>query len=188
MATLTALFDACVLYPQTLRDLLLNLARTNLFRARWTDLINDEWTRKLLEKNPGKADRVARTLALVNQSVEDCLITDYEEIIPTLQLPDPDDRHVLAAAIVGQSDLIITLNLDDFPPEKLKPFGVEAQHPDTFIAYLIGLDQEAVCDAIRRMRERYKNPPMTPAEYLDSLDKKGLTKSAGLLQDLLDWI
>ena len=57
------------------------------------------------------------TSALVNQSVEDCLISDYEEIIPTLQLPDPDDRHVLAVAIVGQADLIITLDLDDFPPE-----------------------------------------------------------------------
>jgi len=77
VGTLTALLDACVLYPQTLRDLLLNLARTDLFRARWTDLINDEWTRKLLEKNPGKADRVVRTRALVNQSVENCLISDY---------------------------------------------------------------------------------------------------------------
>lgn len=77
MATLTALLDACVLYPQTLRDLLLNLARTDLFRARWTELINDEWTRKLLEKNPGKADSVVRTRALVNQSVENCLISDY---------------------------------------------------------------------------------------------------------------
>ncbi len=188
MATLTALLDACVLYPQTLRDLLLNLARTDLFRARWTDLINDEWTRKLLEKNPGKADSIVRTRALVNQSVENCLISDYEEIIPTLQLPDPDDRHVLAAAIVGQADLIITLNLDDFPPEKLEPFGIEAQHPDTFVAHLIGLDQEAVCAAIRRMRERYKNPPMTAVEYLDSLDKKGLTRSAGLLRAFLDRI
>jgi predicted nucleic acid-binding protein len=114
--TLTALFDACVLYPQTLRDVLLSLARTGLFRARWTDLINEEWTRKLLENNPGKTDRVARTLALVNQSVDDCLISGYEELIPTLQLPDPDDRHVLAAAIAGRADLIITLNLSDFPP------------------------------------------------------------------------
>jgi len=188
VATLTALLDACVLYPQTLRDLLLNLARTDLFRARWTDLINDEWTRRLLEKKAGKADSVVRTRALVNQSVENCLISDYEAIIPTLQLPDPDDRHVLAAAIVGQADLIITLNLDDFPPEELEPFGIEAQHPDTFVAHLIGLDQEAVCAAIRRMRERYKNPPMTAAEYLDSLDKKGLTRSALLLRAFLDRI
>jgi hypothetical protein len=186
VATLTALFDACVLYPQTLRDLLLNLARTDLFRARWTDLINEEWTRKLLEKNPGKEDRVARTLALVNQSVEDCLISGYEELIPTLELPDPDDRHVLAAAIVGQADLIITLNLDDFPPERLGPYGIEAQHPDTFVATLIALNQETVSAAIRRMRERYKNPPMTATEYLDSLEKKGLSRSASLLRAFLD--
>jgi predicted nucleic acid-binding protein len=147
VATSTELLDACVLYPQTLRDLLLNLARTNLFRARWTDLINDEWTRNLLEKHPDKADQVARTLALVNRSVEDCFISDYEEVIPTLQLPDPDDRHVLAAAIVGQANVIITLNLDDFPPEQLDPFGIEAQHPDTFVAHLIALDPEVVCAA-----------------------------------------
>jgi hypothetical protein len=188
VATLTALLDACVLYPQTLRDLLLNLARTNLFRARWTDLINEEWTRKLLEKNPGKADRVARTLALVNQSVEDCLIGGYEEVIPTLQLPDPDDRHVLAAAIVGQAGVIITLNLEDFPSESLEPFGIEAQHPDMFVAHLIGLNQELVCAAIRRMREGYRNPPMTAAEYLDSLEKKGLSRTVGLLRACLDRI
>ena len=57
--------------------------------------------------------------------MENCLISDYEEIIPTLKLPDPDDRHVLAAAIVGQADLIITFNLDDFPPDELEPFGIE---------------------------------------------------------------
>ena len=188
LATSTALFDACVLYPQTLRDLLLNLARTGLFHARWTDLINAEWTRKLLEKNPGKADRVARTLALVNQSVEECLISGYEDVIPTLQLPDSDDRHILAAAIVGGVDVIVTLNLDDFPPERLEPFGIEAQHPDMFVAHLIGLDQAVCCAAIRRMRERYRNPSMTPAEYVNSLEKKGLSRSADLLGALSDQI
>jgi len=188
LATSTALFDACVLYPQTLRDLLLNLARTGLFHARWTDLINAEWTRKLLEKNPGKADRVARTLALVNQSVEDCLISGFEDVIPTLQLPDPDDRHVLAAAIVGHIDLIVTLNLDDFPPKQLEPFGIEAQHPDMFVAHLIGLDQAVCCAAIHRMRERYRKPPMTAAEYVNSLRKKGMSRSADLLRVLLDEI
>jgi len=188
VSPVTALLDACVLYPQTLRDLLLNLARTGLFRARWTDRINEEWTRKLLEKNPGKADRVARTLALVNQSVEDCLIFDYDEVISTLQLPDPDDRHVLAAAIVGQANVIVTLNLNDFPPAQLEPYGIEAQHPDTFVAHVISLDQEAVCAAIRQMRERYKNPPMTAAEYLHSLETKGLCRSAGLLRTFIDQI
>jgi len=188
LAISTALFDACVLYPQTLRDLLLNLARTDLFRARWTDRINQEWTRKLLEKNPGKADRVARTLALVNQSVQDCLISGFEDVIPTLQLPDPDDRRVLAAAIVGRADVIVTLNLDDFPSEQLEPFGIEAQHPDRFVAHLIGRDRAVVCAAIRRMRERYRNPPMTAAEYVNSMEKKGMSRSADLLRDVLEEI
>lgn len=188
MASLTVLFDACVLYPQTLRDLLVSLARTDLFRARWTDEINAEWTAKLLARNPGKSDRVARTLELVNQSVEDCLVTGYEDLVPTLEIPDPNDRHVLAAAIVAHADIIVTLNLSDFPPERLEPFGIDAQHPDQFVMGLLGLDQATVCAAIQRMRGRYRNPPMTAQEYVDSLDRKGLAKTAELLRGLLDEI
>jgi len=188
LATFTALFDACVLYPQTLRDLLLTLARTDLFRARWSAQINEEWAAKLLVKNPAKADRVARTVELVNQSVEDCLITGYEDLIPTLELPDPDDRHVVAAAILGRADVIVPLNLTDFPPEPLAAFGIVAQHPDTFIARLIDLDREVVCDAIRQMRERYKNPPLTAHEYVESLEKKGLLKTANLLRGYVEQI
>ena len=84
--------------------------------------------------------------------------------------------------------MIVTLNLDDFPRDQLEPFGIEAQHPDTFVAYVINLDQEAACAAIRRMRERYKNPPVTAAEYVDSLEKKGLSRTAGLLLGFFDQI
>ena len=171
-----------------LRDLLLSLAQTDLFRARWTDQINEEWTRALLARNPNKAARVARTLTLVNQSVEDCLISGYESLIPTIELPDPNDRHVLAAAIVGEAHLIITFNLSDFPPERLEPFELEARHPDTFVQRLIESEPEVSCAAIRRMRTRYKNPPMTAAEFLDSLPRKGLERTADSLRNFVDQI
>ena len=93
--------------------------------------------------SPGIQTRSSvRTLTLVNQSVEDCLISGYESLIPTIELPDPTDRHVLAAAIVGEANLIITFNLSDFPPERLEPFELEARHPDTFVQRLIESEPE----------------------------------------------
>ena len=134
MASYSVLLDARVLYPQTLRDLLLSLAGTGLFHARWTERINQEWVEKLLLKNPDRRVQVLRTLELVNRSVEDCLITGYEHLIESVVLPDPDDRHIVAAALVGGVDVIVTDNLADFPTDVLSPLGMEAQHPDDFLA------------------------------------------------------
>ena len=108
MVSYFVLLDACVLYPQTLRDLLLSVASTGLFQARWTERINEEWVEKLLLKNPARRLQVLRTLELVNKSVEDCLITGYEHLIESIVLPDPDDRHVVAAAVAGGVDAIET--------------------------------------------------------------------------------
>lgn len=93
------IYDACVLYPAPLRDLLMRLATTGLFAARWTSLIHDEWTRSLLSRRPELADKLSRTVELMNQAVPDALVTGHEPLIEGLTLPDPDDRHVLAAAI-----------------------------------------------------------------------------------------
>src|SRR5688572_3159148 len=95
-----AIYDACVLYPMSLRDLLVRLAMTNLFRGRWTDEILDECFRNILAKRPDlSASALERTRALMNLAVRDCLVTGYEPLIAGLELPDADDRHVLAAAI-----------------------------------------------------------------------------------------
>lgn len=98
----------------------MELAGTGLFCARWTNRIHDEWIESLLE-NESKRERakLERTRGLMNAAVLDCLIADYEPLIPCLTLPDPDDRHVLAAAIRGRADAIVTFNLEDFPPEYL---------------------------------------------------------------------
>ena len=96
----TAVYDACVLYPAPLRDLLLRLGAAGLFRARWSKEINAEWSRKLLENRTDiPAERIGKLVGLVNDSVPDCLVTGHEHLVGGLQLPDPDDRHVLAAAI-----------------------------------------------------------------------------------------
>lgn len=184
MASFTAIYDACTLYPAPLRDLLMHLALTDLFRARWTDQIHDEWIRSVLADRPDlKPEQLRRTRSLMDAHVRDCLVTGYEELIEGLTLPDPADRHVLAAAIRGSASVIVTFNLDDFPPEYLDKFGIEAQHPDQFITHLIDLAPAAVCAAAKRHRASLKNPPKAVDEYLGALAKQHLPETVRRLRE-----
>lgn len=103
--------------------------------------------------------------------VLDCKVTGYRELIPSLTLPDPDDRHVLAAAIRANAHVIVTFNLKDFPAESLESYDVEAQHPDDFVRHLIDLSPGAVCGAVRRQRANLRKPPLSPDELLDKLEQ-----------------
>lgn len=183
MSGFTALFDACVLYPAPLRDLLMRLAQTGLFRARWTEQIHDEWINALLRTRPELASKLPGTRQKMNEAVNDCLVTGYEPLIDGLTLPDPDDRHVLAAAIRGRADVIVTLNLADFPEQELDRFGIEPQHPDEFITHLIDLHAGAVIDAVRRQRRALKNPPYSVDELLECLRKQQLTETVLRLRE-----
>ena len=129
-----AVYDANILYPAPLRDLFIRLAQAGLVRGRWTETIHDEWVRNVLKDNPHlSSERLARTRTLMNEAVRDSVINGYEDLIDSLTLPDPDDRHVLAAAIHGDAEVIVTFNLKDFPAATLDHFGIEAQHPDAFL-------------------------------------------------------
>lgn len=175
MATFTALYDSCVLYPAPLRDFLMRLALTDLFRARWTDQIHEEWIGAVLKERPDlKREQLERTRALMNTHVRDCLVVGYEPLINGLDLPDPNDRHVVAAAIRARADVIVTFNLKDFPNPYLAGFGMEAQHPDEFVSHLIDLAPGAVCAAIKRQREGLRNPSKSVEELLDALSRQGL--------------
>lgn len=174
----TAVFDACVLYPAPLRDFLMWLSLSGRFRARWTAQIHDEWVRNLLKNRPElDAANLQRTVDLMNQAVPDAMVTGHEELIVGLNLPDPDDRHVLAAAIRCGASVIVTFNEKDFPHEKLAPFGVEVQHPDEFIDNLFDLDQAAVVAAAQKQRHTLKNPPIDVDRYLEILLKQGLIRT-----------
>jgi hypothetical protein len=183
--TFTVVFDACVLYPNDLRDLLLELANQRVFLARWTEQIHDEWTRHLKANRPDidpkKIDYVRQ---LMNESVPNCLVAGYEPLISGLSLPDPNDRHVLAAAIVAKAGAIVTLNAKHFPQAALAPYGIEAQHPDDFLVYQFDLAPGAVCEAVRRLRKRLKRPPMDVEEYLQFLTKHQLPGFVGRLRSL----
>jgi predicted nucleic acid-binding protein len=180
----TVVFDACVLYPALLRNVLLQLATTELFRARWTDAIHDEWTRSLLADKPDiDADKVAILRQQMNDAVPDCIVTGYEPLVDALHLPDPNDRHVVAAAIRCRAEVIVTSNLRDFPDQALAPLGIRAEHPDEFVLHLIDLAPAAVCIAIKTVRARLKRRPHSASELLDRLSEQGLVGSASKLAD-----
>lgn len=189
MVTFTALYDACVLYPAPLRDLLMELAGRGLFRARWTNEIHREWIDNLLENEPHRdRAKLERTRDLMNQAVLDCLITGYEDLIEGLTLPDPGDRHVLAAAIRGRADVIVTTNLKHFPASALEQYGIEAQHPDEFISDVFDLNKEAVYAAAKAQRSRLKKPPVPVDEFLLTLEKQGLVETVAELRKAIDLI
>jgi hypothetical protein len=175
----TAFYDASVLYPAPLRDLLMRLALTDLFRAKWSALVHEEWMAALLHDRPDLTrQQLERTRQLMDVHVRDCLVEDFESLINALHLPDPRDRHVLAAAICGRADVIVTRNLRDFPADTLTPYGIVAQHPDTFITHLIDLNPGAVVEAAREHRASLRNPPKDVEEYLSTLERQGLTQTA----------
>jgi len=179
----TVVYDACVLYPAPLRDLLMHLALSDLYRARWSDMIHDEWTRNVLAIRPDLTqDQLTRTRQLMNTHVRDSLVTGFEYLIPSINLPDPDDRHVAAAAIHSGASLIVTFNLKDFPAAALKPYNLAAQHPDDFIVDLLDLHPASVLEAAASHRRSLKNPPKTADEYLDTLLAQGLTQSVAVMR------
>ncbi len=179
----TVVYDACVLYPAPLRDLLMHLALSDLYRARWSDLIHDEWTRNVLANRPDLTqDQLNRTRRLMNANVRDSLVTGFEYLIPSINLPDPDDRHVAAAAIHSGASLIVTFNLKDFPADALKPYNLAAQHPDDFIVDLLDLHPAGVLESAASHRRSLKNPPKTADEYLDTLLAQGLTQSVAVMR------
>ena len=186
MAGFTAFYDANVLYPAELRNLLMHLALIGVFRAKWSADVHEEWISSLLKKRPDLTrDKLERTRILMDQHAVDALVTGYEDLIPGLQLPDPDDRHVLAAAIRGHADVIVTINLRDFPSDIIGPFGIEAQHPDEFILHLLDLAPGAVVAAAENHRHSLKNPPKTVSEYLETLERQGLTQTVSVLREYM---
>jgi predicted nucleic acid-binding protein len=182
---LIVLCDACVLYPNYLRDIVIQLATTDLFQAKWTEQIHDEWIRNLLKNRPDiTLEQLQALKQKINRSVPDCLITDFEYLIPTLKLPDFDDRHVLAAAIRAKADVIVTFNLKDFPGAILSNHDIVAQHPDDFIADLLDLYPWQVLEAVEAIQTRLKKPPVDFDEYLTILVNQGLPTTVEIIRQL----
>lgn len=173
---IVAFYDANVLYSATLRDTLMYLALSSLIEAKWTAIVQAEWLHHIVQNRPDlEQSKLERTQALMNLAVPNALVEGFESLIETLILPDPADRHVLAAAIHCKANVIVTANLKDFPHSTLEIFGVEALHPDEFICRLLEINAAAVIAALKLQREAMKYPAMDVDAFLQMLEHKGLT-------------
>jgi len=131
-------------------------------------------------------EQLQRTRKLMDESVPDCLVTGYEGMIDSLHLPDPDDRHVLAAAIRCQAGVIVTANIRDFPSTVLAEHGIDAQHPDDFVSHLHDLAPAAVCTAVRSQRTSLRNPPCSVDALLETFLSLGLASTVARLEGMKD--
>ena len=167
----------------------MHLALTGLFQARWTEQIHEEWIRNLHEDRPELSlAKLERVRDLMNAHAEDSLVTDYEDLIDALVLPDPGDRHVLAAAIRAKAGLIVTYNLADFPANSLQPYGIKAEHPDAFVLRLLEMNPERVVQAVRDQRQTLRNPQVTAEELLTTLEKQRVPQTVSKLRQFADAI
>ena len=178
--------DANVLYPYTKRDALLRFAEAGLFRARWSTKILDEWTRNILRNKPELEQSIKSQVDAMTEAFPEACVDGGEELIRALDLPDPDDRHVLASAIVVGAEQIVTDNLKDFPENKLDEYGITAVSADDFLSSTFELYEAEALKAIRKMRIDYNNPPFTQSEFIIHLQSNGLPQLAAMLKPYIE--
>jgi predicted nucleic acid-binding protein len=182
---IAAFLDANVLYPATLRSVLLELGRVKAFRILWSEQVHQEWMAALKRRHPEiPPERIIRLRAIMNAYVEDATVTGHEPLIEGLRLPDPDDRHVLAAAIRGGANLIVTSNERDFPAAALVAHNIEAISPDRFLLRLLEQEPRLVLAALEADRADLVNPPLTQVQYFTALEGSGLVVTASTLRVL----
>jgi len=186
----TALLDANVLYSVAISDALMEVAATGIYAAKWSKAIDDEWVRNLA-KNKKRAETDFHTRRdSMHDACPDWEVPEegWKLIEPCLSLPDLNDRHVLAAAVAGHADSIVTINIKDFPSSILDPLGITALHPDEFLLQQLQLEPLVVLPAFKAMRARLKNPAFTPEKFVDAMERNGLIQTAAFLGQALQLI
>jgi hypothetical protein len=172
-----AVFDACILYPFHLRNVIVQAAVDRLVHARWTDEIHDEWMRNLVANVPNlSVERLNATKQLMAIALPDAMILGYERHIETISLPDPDDRHVVAAAIEAKATHILTWNLRHFPARVLKAYGLVRQTPDAFLADLYDQVPQLLLASLANARRNLSKSGLSAEEFLNMLREQKLTQ------------
>jgi predicted nucleic acid-binding protein len=184
VSSFVALLDANVLFSYPVAVTLLDLAEQRMFRPAWSDEIHEEWIRAVVRKRPTAEDRLRRMSAAMNAAFPDARVTGYGRLVAALELPDPNDRHVLAAAIRAKAGVIVTANERDFPVDVLAGFQMTTQHPDVFLGHLIDLAPAVVREQFVRRVESLKQPPTSLDDYITKLERAGLPASAAQLRTL----
>lgn len=184
-ARYTALLDACVLFPAPVADALMSLHVAGLFFARWTARIDEEWLRAVLRDRPELQGKLGRRRDAMRAAVPDweVPVEACDALAASLTLPDKDDVHVLAAAIAGHADCIVTANRKHFPAEVMHRHGLEVIHPDDFIVFQLDLDPYPALAAFKDMRGRLRNPALDAEPFIQTLERNALTVTAQRLRE-----
>jgi predicted nucleic acid-binding protein len=178
-----AVYDACVLYPFHLRNVLIQCAFDGLFEARWTDDIHDEWMRNLAANTHTlPIERLEATRDRMKTVLPEADVANYRPLVADLRLPDPDDRHVLAVAIAGKASVIVTWNLKDFPAQDLFPYGVTSHSPDDFLTDLHAAFPDALLSSVKRARHNLRKTTPSVEAFIDALQQSGLKKFSDVLR------
>jgi predicted nucleic acid-binding protein len=186
MSSFAAVLDANVLYSLPLTSVLLELAEARLYRPIWSEDIHAEWIRAVRRTRPDIApEKLARRRAAMDEALPDACVAGYGRLVGALELPDPGDRHVLAAAIRARAQVIVTFNEKHFPAEVLAEFDLRTQHPDTFLRHLIDLAPSVVRARLVNAAGVLRRPPMTMEEYIAMIERQSLPESAAALRELL---
>lgn len=179
-----AVLDANVLYPATLRSLLIDLAVLRAYEAHWTALIQQEWQRNLLKNRPElEPQKLRKVEELMNKALPTALIPDCEAASEDVKLPDHDDVHVVAAALAAGAEVIVTANLRDFPEQVLVQYGVRAISPGEFLSQLLTEQLALVHQALEIQIERYRRPPLEMSQLLHQLAQQGAAEFARAFQE-----
>lgn len=182
-----AVCDACILYPFHLRNVIVQVSVDRLFDARWTDAIHDEWMRNLVANAPGLSiDRLETTKKLMDLALPKAMIAGYEKHIPAVHLPDPDDRHVVAAAIEAGASTIITWNVRDFPIPEMKKHNLVLQTPDAFLATLHEQVPERLTSSLANARRNLSRSRVSTSDFIGILRDNRLIRLAAQIEMRLD--
>jgi predicted nucleic acid-binding protein len=171
--TFSALLDTCVLFPMYLRDSLLRLAVADLYRPMWSAHILDELRHALVRHDVASTEQADRIIALMRTHFPESETVGYEPLMPALTC-HKKDRHVLAAAITAGATILVTDNINDFPPASIRPHGIEMLTADQFLLELLDASPATVILTLTRQAERYKREPKTLDGLLASLNRAGL--------------
>jgi hypothetical protein len=170
-----AVFDACILYPFHVRNIVVQAAVDRVVEARWTDAIHDEWIRNLAANVPAiPIARLENARHLMNEAVPTAMVRGYEGHITTVDLPDPDDRHVVAAAIAAGASTIVTWNVRHFPLKELKKLGLRRESPDAFLAGLYDQAPELMIGSLANARRNLTKSRVSASDFIAILNNQGL--------------
>lgn len=178
--------DANVLYPSLLRNLLMRLSLAGACDLRWSDRVHEEWISNLVQKSGVNEASLRRTRAQMDTALPSARVIGFEALIGILTLPDPDDRHVLAAALHSGARELLTFNLKDFPAPALSRYGMVAVHPDSWLCRLCDHYPEVVQRAVQDLLAALKKPPLSAEQLTAALHRLNVPDAARQITELLN--